>query len=38
MRILVSICAIAALSACETAYPDITLDDGPMKPAKVVAF
>ncbi len=38
MRILASIIAIAALTACETSYPDIALDKGNMRPAKVVSF
>lgn len=38
MRIFVSTIAIAALTACETTYPDIALDDAPLKPAKVISF
>ncbi len=30
--------ALAALMGCETTYPDIALDDAPMRPAKVVNF
>lgn len=38
MRFTASLIAITALTACETTYPDITLDTEPMRPAKVVSF
>ena len=34
----VSLIALIALTACETTYPDIALDEASMKPAKVVSF
>ncbi|MFZ5616248.1 MAG: P-type conjugative transfer protein TrbG [Pseudomonadota bacterium] len=38
MKKFAYILSAAALSSCASAYPDITLDKAPMKPAKIVAF
>ncbi|GAB4530692.1 MAG: P-type conjugative transfer protein TrbG [Amphiplicatus sp.] len=34
----VSCIALAALAGCATEYPDIALDEAPMRPAKIVSF
>ena len=38
MRVIVSLSAFALLAACETAYPDISLDAATARPARVVSF
>ena len=38
MKTQISILALMTLAACETTYPDIALDGGSMRPAKVVSF
>ncbi len=38
MSRVLSYIALAALAGCATEYPDITLDDAPMRPAKVVSL
>lgn len=38
MSKVVSYLALIALAGCATEYPDIALDDAPMRPAKIVSF
>ena len=38
MSRFVSCLAFVALAGCATEYPDIALDDAPMRPAKIVSF